>query len=114
MKYDKNGALLETRIPLSEPISTATIRANQIFVVGVANKGTDKLTTNHSPLTTTPPLVACLDGGAKMDSQFFIEIAKLKPGIAFFRDDAFEDDSARVNLSQIFAQFSPTTSVKVI
>ena len=45
---------------------------------------------------------------------FFIEIAKLKPGLAFFRDDAFADDSSRTNLQQVFNQFSPTTSIKVI
>ena len=59
-------------------------------------------------------LVACLDPSAKMTTDFFIEIAKLKPGIAFFRDDAFADDSARTNLQQAFDQFSPTTSIKVI
>ena len=47
-----------------------------------------------------------------MTTEFFIEIAKLKPGIAFFRDDAFVDDSARTNLQQVFNQFSPTTSIK--
>ena len=52
-------------------------------------------------------LVACLDPAAKMTTEFFIEIAKLKPGIAFFRDDAFADDSARTNLQQAFDQFSP-------
>ena len=49
-----------------------------------------------------------------MTTEFFIEIAKLKPGIAFFRDDAFVDDSARTNLQQVFNQFSPTTGIKVI
>ena len=60
------------------------------------------------------PLAACLDAKAKMTTEFFIEIAKLKPGIAFFRDDAFVDDSARTNLQLVFNQFSPTTSIKVI
>ena len=60
------------------------------------------------------PLVACLDAKAKMTTEFFLEIAKLKPGLAFFRDDAFADDSARTNLQQAFDQFSPTTSIKVI
>ncbi|MGN0845322.1 MAG: hypothetical protein ACI4QT_08915 [Kiritimatiellia bacterium] len=49
-----------------------------------------------------------------MTTDFFIGIAKLKPAVAFFRDDAFADDSARTNLQQAFDQFSPTTSVKVI
>jgi len=57
---------------------------------------------------------AAVELKAKMTTDFFIEIAKLKPGIAFFRDDAFVDDSARTNLQQVFNQFSPTTSIKVI
>ena len=37
-----------------------------------------------------------------MTTEFFLEIAKLKPGLAFFRDDAFADDSARTNVQQAF------------
>ena len=88
--------LLETRIPLSDPIETKKVGGNNVFFV------------------SDNALVACLDPAAKMTTDFFIEIAKLKPGIAFFRDDAFADDSARTNLQQVFAQFSPTTSIKVI
>ena len=88
--------LLETRISLSDPVETKVVGGNNVFFVS------DKA------------LVACLDPAAKMTTEFFIEIAKLKPGIAFFRDDAFADDSARTNLQQAFDQFSPTTSIKVI
>ena len=88
--------LLETRIPLSDPIETKKVGGNNVFFV------------------SGNALVACLDPAAKMTTEFFIEIAKLKPGIAFFRDDAFADDSARTNLQQAFDQFSPTTSIKVI
>ena len=88
--------LLETRIPLSDPIETKKVGDNNVFFV------------------SGNALVACLDPAAKMTTEFFIEIAKLKPGIAFFRDDAFADDSARTNLQQAFDQFSPTTSIKVI
>ena len=100
--------LLETRIPLSEPIVKAKVAGNEVLFVGVPADAQDK------DALSGVPLVACLDHGAKMDSDFFIEIAKLKPGIAFFRDDAFVDDSARTNLQQAFDQFSPTTSIKVI
>ena len=88
--------LLETHIPLSDTIETKTICGNSVFLVadGV--------------------LVACLNPKAKMTTEFFLEIAKLKPGLAFFRDDAFADDSARTNLQQAFDQFSPSTSIKVI
>ncbi|MGN0886243.1 MAG: DNA methyltransferase [Candidatus Spyradenecus sp.] len=88
--------LLETRIPLSDPIDLKQVGGNPVFFV------------------SGNALVACLDPAAKMTTEFFIEVAKLKPGIAFFRDDAFVDDSARTNLQQAFDQFSPTTSVKVI
>ena len=30
-----------------------------------------------------------------MTTEFFIEVAKMKPGIAFFRDDAFADDNLK-------------------
>jgi len=92
--------LLETRLPLSEPISKAEVAGNEVFFVGGTGAGA--------------PLVACLDSKAKMTTEFFLEIAKLKPGLAFFRDDAFADDSARTNLQQAFDQFSPSTSIKVI
>ena len=60
------------------------------------------------------PLVACLDQKAKLDNEFFIELAKLKPEIVFFRDDAFTTDSARINVEQIFRQNSANTVIKVI
>lgn len=99
--------LLETRIPLSEPICKSKVAGNDVFFVGAAADAQDAQPQGA-------PLVACLDHGAKMNTEFFIEIAKLKPGIAFFRDDAFADDSARTNLNQAFDQFSPSTSIKVI
>ena len=88
--------LLETHIPLSDKIERKEVGGNEVFFVS----GT--------------ALVACLDAKAKMTSEFFMEIAQLKPDIAFFRDDAFADDSARTNLQQAFNQFSPSTSIKVI
>ena len=88
--------LLETHIPLSDKIESKEVSGNEVFFVS----GT--------------ALVACLDAKAKMTSEFFMKIAQLKPDIAFFRDDAFADDSARTNLQQAFNQFSPGTSIKVI
>ena len=98
--------LLETHIPLSEPIVKAKVAGNKVLFVGRDGKDDGAM--------LNVPLAACLDAKAKMTTEFFIEIAKLKPGIAFFRDDTFVDDSARTNLQQVFNQFSPTTSVKVI
>lgn len=98
--------LLETRIPLSEPIVKRKVSGNEVLFVGC--EGED------DAVTSGAPLAACLDQNAKMTTEFFIEVAKLKPGIAYFRDDAFADDSARTNLQQAFDQFSPSTSIKVI
>ena len=98
--------LLETRIPLSDPIAKVKVGGNKVFFVGVDGGG--------AVAVQNAPLAACLDPKAKLTNEFFIELAKLTPGIVFFRDDAFVDDSARVNVEQIFAQFSPTTSIKVI
>ena len=60
------------------------------------------------------PLVACLDRSAKLTNEFFIELAAFKPGIAFFRDDAFDVDAVRINVEQIFKQNSANTIIKVI
>ena len=123
--------LVETRIPLSDPIAKVKVGGNQVFFVGVSRQDLQDLQDSNSgnpvnsvkqnsafsaPLCeiTNAPLAACLDPKAKLTNEFFIELAKLTPGIAFFRDDAFVDDSARVNVEQVFAQFSPTTSIKVI
>ena len=92
--------LLETHIPLSDPIEVMKGGGNKVFFVGGTGVGV--------------PLIACLDAKAKMTTEFFVEIAKLKPSIAFFRDEAFVDDSVRTNLQQVFNQFSPTTSITVI
>ena len=100
--------LLETHIPLSDTIVKAKVGGNDVFFVGVDADAKD------AGMMSGAPLVACLDPTAKMTTEFFIEIAKLKPGIAFFRDDAFVDDSARTNIQQAFDQFSPTTSITVI
>ena len=100
--------LLETHIPLSESIVKAKVAGNEMLFVGV------EAARSASAPYQNAPLAACLDAKAKMTTEFFLEIAKLKPGLAFFRDDAFVDDSARTNLQQVFNQFSPTTSIKVI
>ena len=116
--------LVETHIPLSDPIANVKVGENKVFFVGCELEGVASAdaTGRVPPVAGRPesapyqnaPLVACLDPAAKMNTEFFIEIAKLKPGIAFFRDDAFVDDSARTNLQQVFNQFSPMTSIKVI
>ena len=71
---------------------------------------------NHVQKTyESAPLVACLDRSAKLTNEFFLELAAFKPGIAFFRDDAFNAAAAvRINVEQIFKQNSPSTTVEMI
>ena len=104
--------LLETRISLSESIAKVKVGANEVFLVGVGELGSEGI--GELASVGGVPLVACLDQKAKLDNEFFIELAKLKPEIVFFRDDAFTTDSARINVEQIFRQNSPSSAVKVI
>jgi adenine-specific DNA-methyltransferase len=106
--------LIETHIPLSDPIAKVKVGGNEVFFVGVDTD--ESLRDSASPRENymDAPLVACLDRSAKLTNEFFLELAAFKPGIAFFRDDAFNDDAARINVEQIFKQNSPNTIVKVI
>jgi adenine-specific DNA-methyltransferase len=122
--------LIETHIPLSDPIAKVKVGGNEVFFVGVEEDGfrqdlhdlQDSSGGNNPVNPVNPvqkiyesaPLVACLDRSAKLTNEFFLELAAFKPGIAFFRDDAFNDDAARINVEQIFKQNSPNTIVKVI
>ena len=57
-------------------------------------------------------LAACFDRG--VDEALVKEIAARKPLRAVFRDDAFKDDSTRINVEQLFKQLSPATELRVI
>ena len=88
--------LLESKLSLSDRIEKKKVEGNEVFFV------------------SDTALVACLDAKAKMTEKFFTALAKFQPALAFFRDDLFESDSARINLAQIFKQFSPNTTITVI
>jgi len=57
-------------------------------------------------------LAACFDRG--VDEELVKEVAARKPLRAVFRDDAFKDDSTRINVEQLFKQLSPATELRVI
>ena len=88
--------LLESKLSLSDRIEKKQVEGNEVFFV------------------SDTALVACLDAKAKMTEKFFTALAKFEPALAFFRDDLFESDSARINLAQIFKQLSPNTTITVI
>tara|TARA_B110000008_G_scaffold248686_1_gene260907 strand:+ start:408 stop:2420 length:2013 start_codon:yes stop_codon:yes gene_type:complete len=57
-------------------------------------------------------LFACFDTG--IDEEFAKEIAKESPLRIVFKDGAFKDDTAKVNVKQLLKQLSPETEMKVI
>lgn len=57
-------------------------------------------------------LVACFADNLTDDT--LIEIAKLKPRYAAFRDSSFANDSVAKNCEQIFATYSPNTKCTVV
>jgi len=57
-------------------------------------------------------LFACFDTG--IDEEFAKETAKESPLRIVFKDSAFKDDTAKVNVKQLLKQLSPETEMKVI
>lgn len=56
-------------------------------------------------------LIACFD---KVDTHTITEIAKKQPYYAVFRDSSFFNDSALVNVEQVFKTYSPSTIRRVL
>lgn len=56
-------------------------------------------------------LIACFD---KVDTSMITQIAKKQPCYAVFRDSSFINDSALVNVEQIFNTYSPYTKRRVL
>ncbi|MCP8899267.1 site-specific DNA-methyltransferase [Gilvimarinus xylanilyticus] len=57
-------------------------------------------------------LVACFD--SDISESLIEELAKCQPIRAVFRDLSFSSDSQKINVTQLFKQYSPHTEVKVI
>ena len=57
-------------------------------------------------------IVACFDDN--LDNDLLIEIAKLQPLYAVFKDSSFATDSVGINNEQIFKTYSPGTKIKVL
>ena len=56
-------------------------------------------------------LIACFD---RVDTSMITEIAQKQPYYAIFRDSSFVNDSALVNVEQIFNTYSPSTIRRVL
>jgi len=59
-------------------------------------------------------LVACFNKQGTIDDAFAKELAKYHPLRVVFRDAGFKDDSAKINVEQVFKLLSPVTKVKTL
>lgn len=59
-------------------------------------------------------LVACFDDKGRVDEHFSKELASYQPLRVVFRDSGYSNDSAKINVEQIFRAVSPSTEVKTI
>ena len=57
-------------------------------------------------------IVACFDDDLTND--LLIELAKINPVYAVFKDSCFNNDSVAINNEQIFKTYSPSTKIKVL
>ncbi|MCL1950298.1 MAG: site-specific DNA-methyltransferase [Turicibacter sp.] len=87
-------AMLSLGMELHLPIQTINQNGFEIFNVDDAS------------------LVACFDDN--LDDATLRYIAKLQPLRVTFRESSFPNSSAKINLTEIFKELSPTTKVKVI
>ena len=86
--------MLELGLELSLPMETKQIEGKTVhYVDGNA-------------------LVACFDD--EVPESVIREIAKVQPLRAVFRDSSFADDSARINVEELFKMLSPITDVRVL
>jgi adenine-specific DNA-methyltransferase len=85
--------MLDWGLPLSLNIERVNIQGKVVF----------KIAGNS--------LFACFDNG--IDEEFAKEVAKETPFRIVFRDNSFKNDTAKVNVKQLFKQLSPVTDMKV-
>ena len=88
--------LLDLGVELSLPISKEKIMGNEVYFVD-----------NNA-------LVACFANNGVITEEFCKELTKKQPVKVVFRDAGFKNDSAKINVEQIFKLMSPTTTVKTI
>lgn len=86
--------MLDWGVDLTLPIRRETIQGKTVFFV-------DK-----------NALLACFNKQGGIDDAFVKELATHQPVRAVFRDAGFKDDSAKINVEQVFKLLSPVTTVK--
>lgn len=100
IKHDRSSedllfqVFIDLGLDLALPIAKETIDDKTVFFVD------------------TNVLVACFDHG--ITEELVKKLTAHKPLRVVFRDDAFESDSVKINVEQIFKLLSPATEVKSI
>ena len=88
--------LLDWGVDLTLPITKESIEGHEVFFVdGNA-------------------LAACFEKDGKITEDFCKKLAERQPLRVVFRDSGFKNDSAKINVEQIFKLKSPQTDVKTI
>ena len=88
--------LLDWGVDLTLPITKEIISDREVFFVD------------------DNALAACFVKDGLVTEEFCKELAQRKPLRVVFRDSGFKDDSAKINVEQIFKLLSPHTEVKTI
>ena len=100
IKEDRTGedlliqVILELGLELSLPMETKQLEGKTVHYVDGKS------------------LIACFDDN--VPESVIKQIAAEQPKRAVFRDSSFEDDSARINVEELFKMFSPGTEIRVL
>lgn len=100
IKEDRTGedlliqVMLELGLELSLPMETKQIEGKTVHYVAGNS------------------LIACFDDN--VSESVIIQIAAEKPLRVVFRDSSFENDSARINVEELFKMLSPGTEIQVL
>jgi adenine-specific DNA-methyltransferase len=110
------GVLTASAMELNRGFEKLDINGSNVYVYDYQNSKTEdrsyKEKSGKLVTVANQGLIACFD--QNMTEETIKEIAKMEPTIAVFRDSAFPDSQAKVNLSEHFRIISPDTKVKVI
>lgn len=103
IKEDRNdldllyACLIDWGVELALPLKTEEINGVKVYTV------------NDSEI---PDLIACFS--ENIPETTIREIAKRKPLRVVFRDSSFADSPSKINVTEIFKNFSPNTTIKVL
>jgi adenine-specific DNA-methyltransferase len=113
IKHDRSAEdlLFQVMLDLGIPLSARIVLSDKWLVANKQKVTVYSVFTSHSPLDTSPYLIACFEA---VNARVVTEIAQDKPYYAVFRDTSFADDSALVSFEQIFKTYIPAMQRRVL